>query len=182
MVSQSSQPLSCCRALTLLCRCRAVGGGRAPSLLVPALSSSLRQHRVCQPGEQGAPRGIEASVPAGCCLSVSLSSPWLLCSVLPSSCSSLSWQHSFSTSPCWGRERHAVSPQPEAAALHSPSAAQDGSRRPLCRGWLVQELRPVVSLHLLRELLAVICAVRAMGSSPRLSHHAVVSRTALGTL
>lgn len=75
-----------------------------------------------------------------------------------------------------------MSPQPEAAALHSHSAAQDGSRRPLCRGWLVQELRPVVSLRLLRELLAVISAVRAVGSSPQLSHHAVVSRTALGTL
>lgn len=47
-----------------------------------------------------------------------------------------------------------MSPQPEAAALHSHSAAQDGSRRPLCRGWLVQELRPVVSLHLPRCLLS----------------------------
>lgn len=78
-------------------------------------------------------------------------------------------------------------PAPEAAALHSPSAAQSGSRRPLCRGWLMQELHPVVSLRLPRraalgELLAVIWTVRAVGSSPQLSHRAVVSRTALGTL
>lgn len=107
--------------------------GRRKSSLPPcasAESSSLHQRRVCQPGEQilGAPSGIEASVSAGCCLSISLSSSQLPCSVLTSSCSSLSWQHSFSTSPRQDRERHLVSPQPETGALRSPSAAQSESR------------------------------------------------------
>lgn len=107
--------------------------GRRKSSLPPgasAESSSLHQRRVCQPGEQilGAPSGIEASVSAGCCLSISLLSSQLLCSVLTSSCSSLSWQHSFSTSPRQDRERHPVSPRPETGALRSPSAAQSESR------------------------------------------------------